>query len=328
MIKRDVLPTEESLPFPYITPDALDVLQSWGLSDENVTELSILTSRCRYDLCTQKALGIAERGGVMSRDPKSGSETILLPGFFGGVATGLGQCSDLTAFQLLELHNSGLLHRINESIICSWESGLLSGEYPKMLMPIFGVGQSPKFFDRPEATHIWLGLSQEISTYTSDMVVLDGAFQEVSLLSANGYRVNLSRTKLHPARLTIDRACEIPVAELPRKLYFSDAISIRNAPVLGISADRLAIISVTFLRAGFSQQITPAVLLDKDYPCPHSLVFLDEFRRPAWRGDLTFFSDIAIQEAENVLSILGNIELSTNPDYESYLREVDTFTLR
>src|SRR5437762_2973843 len=91
-----------------VQPDAREQLERWGISEEHVDQLVRLSSRYEYADCLGKANQLAQRGGIFTR-AADGTDAILLPDFFDIDQREGGQCVEIAAKVLRDMHATGWL---------------------------------------------------------------------------------------------------------------------------------------------------------------------------------------------------------------------------
>lgn len=177
------LPWGPEVKLPRLTPvtqDAREQLLSWNVAPHLITTIQETTGRQngQYLRCVEKMAAIKT---VYFGPDLFGDHNVIIPYFYnraGERPTG-GQCGDLAIQTFLDLEKSSVKKILREG--------------PSYLKIQIVHGQSRTHFNRPRLGHVWLGITRVLEgRFVKDhnMVVVDPAFQEISHINSNGYRMS------------------------------------------------------------------------------------------------------------------------------------------
>jgi hypothetical protein len=157
--------------------------------------------------------------------------TLIMPHFFDGMgrASG-GQCGDIADLLLTRLHLSGLIDLINNKL----------DDDP--ILVSLGRGNNRSHFSR--SRHVWIGLTKKSDSDYKNMIVLDAAYQEISHIQVNGYR--LGELQL-ATKVEKPLSMEINLAPITISNSGIDVFSSYDK-VLGVSEDKSVSFAIGFTR--------------------------------------------------------------------------------
>lgn len=213
---------------------AMNLFKQWGLTDNHVAELSMITSTFRYDLCVSRVQKLASQGVYLYAENPDIPFQILFPIDESEKDTVYGDCGVLTAKFLAEVSKSSWITNVNAFLS---KNGMVT------LDMIYTWGYSDKFFTIKDSKHVWAALQQRSENFNIDQAVLiDPSLQRITAHSSSGYKPgeayfkNSTKYNIGPNLTSI--GTYIP---------FHD-VNEFTTHVIGYSTDRTAIVSIGFVR--------------------------------------------------------------------------------
>lgn len=275
-----------------ITPDAVRSLSSWGFSRNQIKELLDFVHQFdgSYANCLIKiqAMSVLKKRGRWSISVPHFNEQDDLP-------VG-GSCREITDAIIRKVAKSGILEDVNKQSKQRIELRIVKGT------------NTTHFSD---GGHVWACLIR--GSNMDDMVVIDAAYQSISHLKSNGYRVWNSDAYQDVPIVT---ESELSISSIVIHANSIEVISI-NDRVLGLSTDKTvsfgfgyttqSMVStsphfntiIPFIRVGGTNRLDDGIFLLN----PNSGEINTEFKNSPFQ-----LSDSVTQELYSMLLAAGNIE--------------------
>ena len=237
----------EPLPPTEVTPKALELLSSWGFTEEDIGALQEFTAQFRYDLCEEKIGWLADRGAELYE--KHGDEYVNFPNFLDTSGRLVGQCGDIARQWIIQMNDTGLIDKLNEKF-----SGKENGT--RKIATMYCWGQSEKFFCTPGSNHVWTGLTAyDTKTKIAEpdqQLYIDASFQTIMTASESKYK---EKTAIYDAS-SVEHNEHMEV-ELGASTFrpvegqngWSWTYNVPQTAVLGVSSRRDYAISLGFVRS-------------------------------------------------------------------------------
>lgn len=296
-----------------VTEDARDTLREWGLSDELIDELAQLSAKYDYDSCLEKMEQIAQRGGIITRD--GDREAILLPDYFDLGERSGGQCGEIAAKVVRDLHADGWLQKANDKL----------GEDDKQsLYPYLMYGNSRTHFNQVGQNHVWAALGPR-NAKLDDLITVDGSFLEISRQSENGYRP--TSIVEDPQSETFVEGFLAPMGDFDYDANRYEANFLRPV-VVGVTNDRSMVVMLGFVidRATSEGEIRTLIQLSG----PDGISKITCIRGAngiSWHDPENLLTESLQSEVTQMLEATEQIEF-TEDKYAAENYRLDTTTIR
>ena len=155
-----------------------DRMLQWGLSADRIGQLEEMTSSYEYANLVGRAERVVLNGGVLLND--EAGDWVVLPNFFDYAGDRRdGQCGEIAAKLLVELHKSGWLEETNTTLKAGGRTSL---------MPWYCTGTSMTHFNRPGLRHTWTALALEDQDPAAAGLILDASFRRIDAFEKSEYK--------------------------------------------------------------------------------------------------------------------------------------------
>jgi hypothetical protein len=219
-----------------------DRMAQWGLSHDQIEQLEQMTASYEYANPLGRAERIAAEGGIVMND--DAGEWVVLPDFFDYTGSRRdGQCSEIAAKQIAELHASGWLRATNSDLEARGRASLV---------PWYCTGQSFTHFNRPDSKHIWAALAPAGQNPADSGLILDASFRKIDAFEHSEYRA--AEQHPDPPRFTAATAMECRVAKVE-----AGTLPAARAAILGVTEDNFYSIGLIFVRPPDDDRIVPVL---------------------------------------------------------------------
>jgi hypothetical protein len=238
---------------------------------------------------------IAQRGGIITKNPENGLEGILLPDFFDLSDRRNGQCSEIAAKVVRDLQTTGWLDQVNQGLDANAQ-----------LTPYLISGDAQKFFDPGKENHMWAGLGQE-NGQSNEIIAVDGSFQTISAGNEQGYKPY--KVYENPRQYSRDPDLFIQFGDLD---YDTEkwAATLEPGVLISMTAERdyALCLSFTIDRSQYEEIIRPIIMLSDQDGETNAVCNRQSGGQIVWGND-DEISDAVRNEAEQALVLAENIPL-------------------
>lgn len=280
------------------TVGAREQLLNWGVTEEEIKEISKAVEDLDYDSCEKKITRLVDTPCYQAL--VDNNLWITIPDYHDPVNRDDGVCEDLAKRFLIKLSNSGLLKK-------------LSSRFDFFTT----TGQSRTHFNTNDSIHVWIEMAL-MNADTNDRVIVDPSFNNIELYRVSGYqREKTSRDKANEQNLSYYPAEEIKVISKDDLIKYNQSSDGRLPyKVLGCSSDFQRIYSVGFCYDN-PEDLHPKPYLQisfEDRNKPPISVTSSDGQLDLLFGNTNDLSQSAIDEATKISVLLQQLRIEANPE--------------
>jgi hypothetical protein len=273
-----------------------DRMTQWGLSLDQVGQLEQMTSNYEYANLTSRAERVAINGGIVMHDDEA--EYVVLPDFFDYAGDRRdGQCNEIAAKLLAELHESGWLRKTNTD---------LEAQGLTPLVPWHCMGMSLTHFNWPGLRHSWTALAPAGQDPAETGIILDASFRKIDAFEASGYTA--TDKKQDPSFYIAPKAARCSVTRPD-----SGVLPRMESTVLGVTQDGFYSVGLSFVRPPDDDRIVTVLgaTAPNGTPVACHLSSRDEI---IWHDGHAPLAPVHREELEQILRSLSSIKFNHDED--------------